>query len=112
VKGYSITWFGIVGTRPAEFVGRVFGLSFIALLIYFPPRMFYLAEDRQPLSHVVNDATSEFTGNHKDSNRHDGVAFGLLALKHSAPSRHTKRRIDHTYLEKHWRHSLTLSTQR
>jgi len=28
-----------------EFGGRVFFLSFIALLIYFPPRMFYLAED-------------------------------------------------------------------
>lgn len=34
--------------RPAsflEFAGRLFFLSFIALLIYFPPRMFYLAED-------------------------------------------------------------------
>jgi hypothetical protein len=30
---------------PAEFVGRIFFLSFIALLVYFPPRMFYLAED-------------------------------------------------------------------
>ena len=30
---------------PAEFVGRLLFLSFIALLIYFPPRMFYLAED-------------------------------------------------------------------
>ena len=30
---------------PAEFAGRLFFLSFIALLIYFPPRMFYLAED-------------------------------------------------------------------
>ncbi len=28
-----------------EFVGRLFFLCFIALLIYFPPRMFYLAED-------------------------------------------------------------------
>lgn len=28
-----------------EFGGRFFFLSFIALLIYFPPRMFYLAED-------------------------------------------------------------------
>jgi hypothetical protein len=28
-----------------EFLGRLFFLSFIALLIYFPPRMFYLAED-------------------------------------------------------------------
>jgi len=28
-----------------EFGGRLFFLSFIALLIYFPPRMFYLAED-------------------------------------------------------------------
>jgi hypothetical protein len=30
---------------PAEFLGRLFFLCFIALLIYFPPRMFYLAED-------------------------------------------------------------------
>jgi hypothetical protein len=29
----------------AEFAGRLFFLCFIALLIYFPPRMFYLAED-------------------------------------------------------------------
>lgn len=28
-----------------EFGGRLFFLTFIALLIYFPPRMFYLAED-------------------------------------------------------------------
>jgi hypothetical protein len=28
-----------------EFVGRLFFLSFVALLVYFPPRMFYLAED-------------------------------------------------------------------
>jgi hypothetical protein len=28
-----------------EFLGRLFFLCFIALLIYFPPRMFYLAED-------------------------------------------------------------------
>lgn len=30
---------------PVEFFGRLFFLSFLALLIYFPPRMFYLAED-------------------------------------------------------------------
>jgi hypothetical protein len=30
---------------PTEFIGRLFFLCFIALLIYFPPRMFYLAED-------------------------------------------------------------------
>jgi len=29
----------------AEFLGRLFFICFIALLIYFPPRMFYLAED-------------------------------------------------------------------
>ena len=29
----------------AEFLGRLFFLCFIALLIYFPPRIFYLAED-------------------------------------------------------------------
>ena len=28
-----------------EFAGRLFVLCFLALLIYFPPRMFYLAED-------------------------------------------------------------------
>ena len=28
-----------------EFFGRLFVLLFLALLIYFPPRMFYLAED-------------------------------------------------------------------
>jgi hypothetical protein len=32
-------------TSLLEFFGRLFFLSFIALLIYFPPRMFYLAED-------------------------------------------------------------------
>jgi len=30
---------------PLEFAARLFFLCFIALLIYFPPRMFYLAED-------------------------------------------------------------------
>jgi len=30
---------------PVEFIGRLFFLCFVALLIYFPPRMFYLAED-------------------------------------------------------------------
>jgi hypothetical protein len=29
----------------AELIGRIGFLSFIALLIYFPPRMLYLAED-------------------------------------------------------------------
>jgi hypothetical protein len=29
----------------AEFLGRLFLLSFVALLVYFPPRMLYLAED-------------------------------------------------------------------
>jgi hypothetical protein len=28
-----------------EFFGRLFFLCFVALLIYFPPRMLYLAED-------------------------------------------------------------------
>jgi hypothetical protein len=48
---FQIVWntltFAGVG-RPSgfwEFVGRLFVLCFIALLIYFPPRMFYLAED-------------------------------------------------------------------
>ena len=31
----------------AEFLGRIFFLSFIALLVYFPPRLLYLAEDLQ-----------------------------------------------------------------
>jgi hypothetical protein len=30
---------------PGEFFGRLFFLCFVALLVYFPPRMFYLAED-------------------------------------------------------------------
>lgn len=30
---------------PTEFFGRLFFLCFVALLIYFPPRLFYLAED-------------------------------------------------------------------
>jgi hypothetical protein len=30
---------------PGEFFGRLFFLCFTALLVYFPPRMFYLAED-------------------------------------------------------------------
>jgi hypothetical protein len=34
----------------AEFLGRLFFLSFIALLIYFPPRLLYLAEDLHPRS--------------------------------------------------------------
>ena len=41
-----LTFAGLGGpSGPAEFVGRLFFLSFLALLIYFPPRMFYLAED-------------------------------------------------------------------
>jgi hypothetical protein len=36
--------FGRVG-GVGEFLGRLFFLSFLALLVYFPPRMFYLAED-------------------------------------------------------------------
>lgn len=30
---------------PGEFIGRLLVLCFLAMLIYFPPRMFYLAED-------------------------------------------------------------------
>jgi len=48
---FQIVW-NLLGfadlSRPAdllEFAGRLFILSFIALLVYFPPRMFYLAED-------------------------------------------------------------------
>ena len=48
---FQIVWnllaFADLG-RPSgvlEFAGRLFFLSFTALLIYFPPRMFYLAED-------------------------------------------------------------------
>jgi hypothetical protein len=41
-----LTWasFGRVGSV-FEFFGRLFVLLFLALLVYFPPRMFYLAED-------------------------------------------------------------------
>jgi hypothetical protein len=48
---FQIVWnflaFADLG-RPSgvvEFIGRLFFLCFVALLIYFPPRMFYLAED-------------------------------------------------------------------
>ena len=48
---FQIVWnllaFADLG-RPSgllEFAGRLFFLCFVALLIYFPPRMFYLAED-------------------------------------------------------------------
>lgn len=40
----TMSGFGRV-TSTLDFVGRLFFLSFLALLIYFPPRMFYLAED-------------------------------------------------------------------
>lgn len=48
---FQIAWnlltFGELGppSGVAEFLGRIFFLSFIALLIYFPPRLLYLAED-------------------------------------------------------------------
>jgi hypothetical protein len=45
--GWNLLNFAGLG-RPSgalEFFGRLFFLCFIALLIYFPPRMFYLAED-------------------------------------------------------------------
>ena len=45
--GWNLLTFGTM-SRPsgaADFLGRLFFLCFIALLVYFPPRMFYLAED-------------------------------------------------------------------
>ena len=48
---FQIAWnmltFASLGrpSGPLEFFGRLFFLCFIALLIYFPPRIFYLAED-------------------------------------------------------------------
>jgi hypothetical protein len=45
--GWNLLTLGSLG-RPSdltEIIGRFFALCFIALLIYFPPRMFYLAED-------------------------------------------------------------------
>ena len=48
---FQVAWnlltFGSIGrpSGPAEFCGRLFFLCFIAMLVYFPPRMFYLAED-------------------------------------------------------------------
>jgi hypothetical protein len=48
---FQVAWnlltFGHLGrpSGPAEIFGRLFFLCFIALLVYFPPRMFYLAED-------------------------------------------------------------------
>ena len=45
--GWNLLTFGTMSrpSGPAEFVGRLFFLCFIALLVYFPPRIFYLAED-------------------------------------------------------------------
>src|SRR5882724_544927 len=45
--GWNMLTFVDLGhpTNLLDFGGRLFFLSFIALLIYFPPRMFYLAED-------------------------------------------------------------------
>jgi hypothetical protein len=48
---FQVAWnlltFGSMGhpSGPVEFIGRLFFLCFIALLVYFPPRVFYLAED-------------------------------------------------------------------
>ena len=48
---FQIAWntLAFAGVGPPsgslEFAGRLFFLCFVALLIYFPPRMFYLAED-------------------------------------------------------------------
>jgi hypothetical protein len=48
---FQIVWnlLSFAGLGPpsgeVEFFGRLFFLCFLALLIYFPPRMFYLAED-------------------------------------------------------------------
>ncbi|HMO79696.1 MAG TPA: hypothetical protein PKD24_02795 [Pyrinomonadaceae bacterium] len=58
---YQLVWnllttaemFGYVSSV-SEFFGRLFFLSFIAFLIYFPPRIFYLAED-------INKARTWFT---------------------------------------------------
>ena len=45
--GWNLLTFSPLGrvSGVEEFLGRLFFLSFIAMLIYFPPRMFYLAED-------------------------------------------------------------------
>jgi len=45
--GWNMLTFAGLGhpTNLLDFAGRLFFLCFIALLIYFPPRMFYLAED-------------------------------------------------------------------
>jgi hypothetical protein len=57
---FQIVWnlLSFAGLGPpsdaAEFFGRLFFLIFLALLIYFPPRLFYLAEDSQrPLTWVM-----------------------------------------------------------
>lgn len=54
---FQVMWniFGMVEMGPVtgvtDFLGRLFLLSFLALLIYFPPRIFFLAEDiRRPLT--------------------------------------------------------------
>lgn len=54
---FQVMWniFGMIEMGPitdvTDFLGRLFLLSFIALLIYFPPRIFFLAEDiRRPIT--------------------------------------------------------------
>lgn len=54
---FQVMWniFGMIEmgaiTDVTDFLGRLFLLSFIALLIYFPPRIFFLAEDiRRPIT--------------------------------------------------------------
>jgi hypothetical protein len=43
-----------------DFLGRLFYLSFVSLLVYFPPRMFYLAEDRHRPTTWVSIALANF----------------------------------------------------
>jgi hypothetical protein len=55
---FQVLWSGILGTLGfgrvsgiEDFLGRLFLIGFLALLLYFPPRILFLAEDiRRPLT--------------------------------------------------------------
>jgi hypothetical protein len=50
--GYQAFWGLLMADLPHDYptiAGRLFTFAFTALLIYFPPRLFYLAEDNRPV---------------------------------------------------------------
>ena len=72
---------------PLEFFGRLFLSELHCAADLFSAADVLSGRRHQPPAHVADDATCEFTGNHKDSNRNDrGVA---LKRKTSAARAHT-----------------------